>query len=129
MKERACAKAQETPKQTSVEAESIKKAVASKQTDLASKGEKAESSKVGPVPEVNTSKDPVIGKKENTDRNAESNTKKSDGLPDSVPTGYVRDPRNYSRMEDLSPEDLAQFKADRFEFGKVPRVPPPMELC
>ncbi|KAL5279364.1 NUPL2 family protein [Megaselia abdita] len=35
----------------------------------------------------------------------------------------------YSRMEDLSPEDLAAFKADRFEEGKLPTVPPPKELC
>lgn len=35
----------------------------------------------------------------------------------------------YSKMEDLSPEDLAQFKAGRFEEGKIPVVPPPKELC
>lgn len=35
----------------------------------------------------------------------------------------------YSRMEDLSPEDLAAFQAYKFEEGKIPTVPPPKELC
>lgn len=35
----------------------------------------------------------------------------------------------YSKMEDLSPEDLAAFKANRFEQGKLPTAPPPRELC
>ncbi|XP_039448513.1 nucleoporin NUP42-like [Culex pipiens pallens] len=35
----------------------------------------------------------------------------------------------YSKMEDLTSEQLEAFKADRFELGKIPIVPPPKELC
>ncbi|XP_058445860.1 uncharacterized protein LOC131427012 [Malaya genurostris] len=35
----------------------------------------------------------------------------------------------YSRLEDLSKEQLEAFNADRFELGKIPTVPPPRELC
>ncbi|EAT38711.1 AAEL009429-PA, partial [Aedes aegypti] len=35
----------------------------------------------------------------------------------------------YSRMEDLSKDQLAAFSAERFELGKIPTVPPPRELC
>ncbi|XP_055597902.1 nuclear pore complex protein Nup98-Nup96-like [Uranotaenia lowii] len=35
----------------------------------------------------------------------------------------------YSRMEDLTEEQLEAFKADHFELGKIPTVPPPRELC
>lgn len=29
----------------------------------------------------------------------------------------------------LSQMDLEQFKADKFSYGKIPRIPPPKELC
>lgn len=35
----------------------------------------------------------------------------------------------YSKMEDLTAEQLEAFKAERFELGKIPTVPPPKELC
>lgn len=35
----------------------------------------------------------------------------------------------YSKLEDLMPEDLEWFKANAFELGKIPTVPPPQELC
>ncbi|XP_030557293.1 nucleoporin-like protein amo1 [Drosophila novamexicana] len=35
----------------------------------------------------------------------------------------------YSRMEDLTPEEIAAFKADQFAPGQVPFKPPPRELC
>ncbi|XP_062545465.1 nuclear pore complex protein Nup98-Nup96-like [Armigeres subalbatus] len=35
----------------------------------------------------------------------------------------------YSRVEDLTKEQLDAFNADRFELGKIPTVPPPKELC
>lgn len=38
-------------------------------------------------------------------------------------------PTLYSRIENLTKEQLDAFKADRFELGKIPTVPPPRELC
>ncbi|XP_053695608.1 uncharacterized protein LOC128743110 [Sabethes cyaneus] len=35
----------------------------------------------------------------------------------------------YSRMEELNKNQLDAFKADAFELGKIPTVPPPRELC
>lgn len=35
----------------------------------------------------------------------------------------------YSKIENLSPDDLERFKANTFELGKIPTVPPPRELC
>ncbi|XP_064535235.1 uncharacterized protein LOC135426160 [Drosophila montana] len=35
----------------------------------------------------------------------------------------------YSRMEELTPEEIAAFKADHFAPGQVPFKPPPRELC
>ncbi len=34
----------------------------------------------------------------------------------------------YTPLDKLTPEELAQFKADKFELGKIPIHPPPMEL-
>lgn len=35
----------------------------------------------------------------------------------------------YSKMEDLTSEQLAAFQADEFVMGQIPNVPPPRELC
>ncbi|EDV99381.1 nucleoporin AMO1 [Drosophila grimshawi] len=35
----------------------------------------------------------------------------------------------YSRLEDLTPEEIAAFKAEQFSPGQVPFKPPPRELC
>ncbi|KXJ83628.1 hypothetical protein RP20_CCG004049 [Aedes albopictus] len=35
----------------------------------------------------------------------------------------------YSRVEDLTKEQLDAFAADRFELGKIPTAPPPREMC
>ncbi|GAB0087869.1 hypothetical protein DMENIID0001_022230 [Sergentomyia squamirostris] len=35
----------------------------------------------------------------------------------------------YSKLEDLTPEQLQAFQADTFEMGKIPTVPPPVDLC
>ncbi|XP_055917181.1 putative uncharacterized protein DDB_G0271606 [Eupeodes corollae] len=36
--------------------------------------------------------------------------------------------KTYSKMENLTPEEIEAFKADSFELGKVPFSPPPREL-
>lgn len=35
----------------------------------------------------------------------------------------------YSRIEDLNPEELEQYKSTTFTYGKTPLKPPPKELC
>lgn len=35
----------------------------------------------------------------------------------------------YSKVEDLTPEELQAFQADTFELGKIPSKPPPKHLC
>ncbi|XP_050077762.1 uncharacterized protein LOC126564712 [Anopheles maculipalpis] len=35
----------------------------------------------------------------------------------------------YSNMDTLTPEHLAAFKAEQFQLGRIPTVPPPKELC
>ncbi|XP_055694281.1 uncharacterized protein LOC129796400 [Lutzomyia longipalpis] len=35
----------------------------------------------------------------------------------------------YSKIDELTPQDLEAFKADAFELGKIPTMPPPIELC
>ena len=35
----------------------------------------------------------------------------------------------YSRPEDLTPEEIAIFKSDSFQLGRVPIKPPPKDLC
>uniref|UniRef100_A0A182P7Z8 Nucleoporin NUP42 n=1 Tax=Anopheles epiroticus TaxID=199890 RepID=A0A182P7Z8_9DIPT len=35
----------------------------------------------------------------------------------------------YSSMEKITVENLAAFKADTFQLGRIPTVPPPKELC
>lgn len=35
----------------------------------------------------------------------------------------------YSQLADLKEQDLVQFKSDSFQFGMIPTVPPPIELC
>ncbi|XP_055703799.1 uncharacterized protein LOC129802189 [Phlebotomus papatasi] len=57
--------------------------------------------------------------------------------PQSNPTFFVQPnpPQStkpahlYSKMEELTPQDLEAFRADSFELGKIPTVPPPAELC
>lgn len=39
------------------------------------------------------------------------------------------DPTAFSRMDELSEADVTAFRAAAFEFGKVPLLPPPIELC
>lgn len=38
-------------------------------------------------------------------------------------------PEIYSKLEDLSENDIVAFKNDCFLPGQIPEVPPPMELC
>ncbi|XP_026754650.2 uncharacterized protein LOC113514746 [Galleria mellonella] len=35
----------------------------------------------------------------------------------------------YSMMDDISPEDMEDFKSDEFKLGLIPEVPPPKGLC
>lgn len=35
----------------------------------------------------------------------------------------------YSKMEELTPDDLEAFKSDKFQLGFVPEIAPPQELC
>lgn len=35
----------------------------------------------------------------------------------------------YSRIEDVSAEDMEAFKADDFQMGLIPDIPPPQSLC
>lgn len=35
----------------------------------------------------------------------------------------------YSEMNALSPEEIAAFQSESFVFGKIPLIPPPIELC
>lgn len=47
----------------------------------------------------------------------------------SVPTQAVsRNAENTSYGHQLSQTEIQQFKADKFSFGKIPRIPPPKEL-
>jgi hypothetical protein len=47
----------------------------------------------------------------------------------SVPTQTVsHNVDNISCGHQLSQSDIQQFKADKFSFGKIPRIPPPKEL-
>lgn len=48
-------------------------------------------------------------------------------IPSSNPADV--DPRAFSKMEELSEADLAAFRSATFEFGKIPLLPPPIELC
>ncbi|XP_053610412.1 nucleoporin NUP42-like [Plodia interpunctella] len=41
----------------------------------------------------------------------------------------VNDPGVYSKMEDLSKEDMEAFSSEEFKLGFVPELPPPRELC
>ena len=46
-----------------------------------------------------------------------------------VPTQTVsHNVDNISYGHQLSQSDIQQFKADKFSFGKIPRIPPPKEL-
>ncbi|XP_058819867.1 uncharacterized protein LOC131682429 [Topomyia yanbarensis] len=45
------------------------------------------------------------------------------------PTVAIQSANLYSRLEDLSKDQLDAFNAERFELGKIPTVPPPRELC
>jgi len=38
-------------------------------------------------------------------------------------------PDTYTPIDQLSPDDLVAFRAEKFEFGKIPLLPPPLELC
>ena len=40
-----------------------------------------------------------------------------------------RDDSLYTPESELTPEELAAFKADHFELGKIPEKPPPQSLC
>lgn len=42
---------------------------------------------------------------------------------------HGHDPTLYSKMEDLSQEQMAAFQADGFILGQIPNVAPPKELC
>lgn len=35
----------------------------------------------------------------------------------------------YSKIDELSPIDIECFRADKFQLGKIPSIPPPRELC
>lgn len=39
------------------------------------------------------------------------------------------EPQAFSTMEELSEDDIAAFRASEFQFGKVPLLPPPIQLC
>ncbi|XP_059608564.1 nuclear pore complex protein Nup98-Nup96-like isoform X2 [Phlebotomus argentipes] len=45
------------------------------------------------------------------------------------PPAASANPALYSKLENLTPADLEAFKADTFVLGKIPTVPPPIELC
>ena len=40
-----------------------------------------------------------------------------------------RDDSIYTPEAELTPDELAAFKADHFELGKIPERPPPQSLC
>ncbi|XP_053677329.1 nuclear pore complex protein Nup98-Nup96-like [Anopheles nili] len=46
-------------------------------------------------------------------------------IPQSVPISVTM----YSAMENVTPEQLAAFNADKFQLGRIPTIPPPKELC
>lgn len=46
-----------------------------------------------------------------------------------VPAPKVYDPTVYSKLSDLTSDDVAQFESRCFEFGKIPIRPPPLEMC
>jgi hypothetical protein len=35
----------------------------------------------------------------------------------------------YTKVDELSAEDMQEFKAEAFSLDKIPLVPPPRELC
>ena len=37
--------------------------------------------------------------------------------------------RTYSLMSELSESDIAEYKAENFTMGRIPRLPPPREFC
>lgn len=39
------------------------------------------------------------------------------------------DESNYSKIEDLLPQELEAYQAERFVLGKIPTAPPPRSLC
>lgn len=51
------------------------------------------------------------------------------GMPDNSFEQICDDDKVYSKLEQLSQEELAAFEQEHFELGFVPDVPPPKSLC
>ena len=39
------------------------------------------------------------------------------------------DPSRFTPLEELTPEELAEFTAEHFTLGKIPERPPPKQFC
>lgn len=81
-----------------------------------------------PFSSVTTQSQPSFGDSETTNV-FQTQTNTTVPSTSSVPTKSVNESTIYSKIENLTQEEIDCFKATTFELGKIPTVPPPREMC